>query len=140
MFVLFGGFDGSYFKVTSETYAYDTTSNTGVSTWKKYDNHLEPLGISHCAYASRGNILYSCAGYVGRHPGPGTRRCSQFDITKPSGQQWKSLPDLPAERSGGGMILDTNSNTLLYGTGASRPDPNRKIYTIDQNTFTKSAT
>ena len=128
---MYSGFSNSIQEVTKKTYAYDTTKSTSV--WRQMDDLPLPDGISHCAYAVKGNVLYTCGGYNGGHPGPGMKKCLKFTGTNPPGSQWSTLPDLPAERAGGGMILDSASNTLLYATGASRPDPKRRLYTIDHD-------
>lgn len=40
----------------------------------------------------------------------------------PSGQQWSSIANLPTDRAGGGMIYDHERNSLLFASGAVRPE------------------
>jgi len=50
-----------------------------------------------------------------------------YDHSKPSGQQWSSLPDLPEGRAGGGAFYDSKANALLFGAGAQRPQSGNRF-------------
>lgn len=130
-FIVYSGFNESFFSTTRNVYAYDTKNVS--STWRIMDKIPLSNGMTHCAFANKGNILYSCGGYVGKHPGPTTSTCLKYTHTNPSGKQWEYLPNLPEPRAGGGLVLDSISNTLLYGTGASRPNPITPMYTLDHS-------
>ena len=130
-FVLFSGFTVNFFKpLTKKCYAYDTRQNT-TGTWREMDDFPAVNGSTHGAFVIIQNIMYLCGGYVGAHPGPATNLCWKYDHSAARGMQWSTMPSLPGQRSGGGMIHDSVRNTLLFATGASRPNPLDPIFTID---------
>ena len=124
--VIISGFhepDGGYDAATAKVYALDT-SIPGAN-WRPMDDLPVSQGITHGAFAVVGSKLYMCGGYLGGHPGPHIKTCLTYDHSKaPGSGQWSYLPDLPDGRAGGGMIYDTNTNSLVYSAGAERPDPN----------------
>ena len=137
--VVISGFPRNFDAILSnKVYALDLTSNVTSPTavWRAKDD--VPLldniiGLTHGGFVLVNNLLYICGGYIGVHPGPATTYCFTYNHFGAKGTQWKAFPSLPAERSGGGLFYDSNVNTLYYATGASRPDPANRIYTIDHN-------
>lgn len=66
-------------------------------------------------------LFFSCAKYIGGHPGQAIADCNVYDHNMPSGQQWSPLPDLPAPRAGGGLLYVEQGNYILFSAGAVRP-------------------
>ena len=124
-FVVISGFhepDGGYDAATAKNYALDTTNSN--ASWRRMDDLPVSQGITHAGFVVIGNKFYMCGGYLGGHPGPHIKTCLVYDHSKdPGSGQWSYLPDLPLGRAGGGMIYDTNSNSLVFAGGAERPDP-----------------
>jgi len=58
--------------------------------------------------------------------------CLVYDHGKsPGSGQWSKLPSLPEGRAGGGMVYDSDTNSLIFSAGAERPkagDPNAFDY------------
>jgi len=131
-FVIISGFRGSYRAATAENYALDTTNSN--ASWRRMDDlpELQSQGITHGAFVVIGNKFYMCGGYLGGHPGPHIKTCLVYDHSiAPGSGQWGYLPDLPEGRAGGGMIYDTNSNSLVYAGGAERPNPGSSADAVD---------
>lgn len=138
--IIFSGFSTGFGKLTRKVYAYDTTSPnslTNKTKWREMQDIPIDQGLTHGAFALntnlKNNVVYICGGYIGRHPGPATNICLQYNVTAPNSSQWSYLPSLPFNRSGAGMIYDAVSNSLLFTTGSSRPDSKNLIHTIDHN-------
>ena len=121
-FVLVSGFhdpNGGYDDATLLSYARDISS---VDTpWRELDPLPTSYGITHGATVRVGTKLYICGGYQGGNPGPHSADCLVLDHLAESGNQWSRLPDLPEGRSGGGMVYDSDSNSLIFSGGAVRP-------------------
>jgi N-acetylneuraminic acid mutarotase len=119
-FMLVSGYSGNWDFTTPATKMLDVVNPT--ATWQNLDNHPQPQGITHGAFAVVGGTkFYMCGGYVGGGHGPTTNACYVLDITKPSGQQWASFASLPDRgRAGGGMVYDSATNSLIFAGGAVR--------------------
>ena len=79
-------------------------------------------GVTHAATLVVGTKAYLCGGYRGGHPGPHVPYCFVYDHSRlPGRKQWTKLMNLPNGGSaGGGMIYDSDSNTLFYAGGGQR--------------------
>ena len=132
-FVVFSGFSGGYRSVLPrKVYAYNCTNTTSI--WRPMDDIPIMKGITHAAYATVGtNQVYICGGYIGKHPGLTTDQCWVYLHTNPPGTQWNPFPSLPEPRAGGALLYSKARHQLLYVSGASRPDPNDRLYTIDRD-------
>ena len=107
---------------TTETYALDMTISN--ASWRRMDDMPFPQGLTHLGIAVSGMKAYLCGGYVGGSLGTHAANCFIYDHSKlpGSGVQWSSFASLPmGGRSGGGMIYDTASNSLVYASGSQRP-------------------
>ena len=117
-FVLIGGFTTEWNHASTMVYARNVKEQT--SFWRRMDDIPSP--VTHAATAVVGSKLFLCGGYVGGNPGPDSNLCFVFDHSNPPGSgQWSRLPDLPASRAGGGMIVDSKMNALFFSGGARRP-------------------
>lgn len=122
---VFSGFnepDGGYDAATTRNYALDTSDPN--AQWRRLDDLPVSEGITHGGFVVVGTKFYMCGGYLGGHPGPHIPTCLVYDHSASSGNQWSSLPDLPDGRAGGGMVYDSNTNSLTFAGGAERPNAN----------------
>jgi hypothetical protein len=129
--VVISGFAGRWDKCTAKVYAYNTMSSDATTTWQEMDNFPIADGLTHGASVIVRDILYICGGYVGGHPGRETSKCFAYNHSSPIGMQWRGIPDLPQGRAGGALFFDSSKTSLLYATGATRPNPNDKMETVD---------
>jgi len=123
-FVITSGFYNTVKVATPQTWAIDTSDPS--ATWRRQDDMPITLGVTHCATVIIGTKIYLLGGYLGGNLG--TDGVGQevddvlvYDHSKPTGEQWSRLPNLPAGRAGGGAFYDSNANAILFGTGAVRP-------------------
>jgi N-acetylneuraminic acid mutarotase len=127
-FVLVSGFTKSWTNVTKKVYALNVKDAS--ATWREMDDVPVPVGFSHAAATIVDNTMYICGGYIGGTPGPQTDICLKYSHTNPLTEQWSYLPSLPEGRGGGGMCFMNSTNSLLFTTGAIRPNGRA----TDQNT------
>lgn len=137
---MFSGFSISYENVTMKTFSLNLLTPFASLGGKWIEKDPVPIvpGLTHAASAIVNNsntnqIVYLCGGYVGGHPGPATDKCFSYTHNAPPGYQWNNMTSLPEPRSGGAMWYDSRRQSLIYATGASRPDPTDPIFTIDHN-------
>jgi N-acetylneuraminic acid mutarotase len=102
--------------VTKDCYAR-TFSRTGAeSTWRYISQMPKPL--THCATTAIADTMYFCGGFNDAHPGESVSDC--FSFNRVSGN-WSTLPSLPGDRAGGGLV-NLNGTKLLYAGGVDRPE------------------
>jgi len=123
-FVLIGGFykpGGGFDVATAKKFALDTSKTN--ADWRAIEDLPVTEGITHAAFVVVGTKFYMCGGYLGGHPGPHIPTCLMYNHAKaPGSGQWSSSPDLPDGRAGGGMMYDSETNSLVFAGGAERPD------------------
>jgi Kelch motif len=111
--------------VTSKCYSRTMFRSRADSNWTYETDLPEPL--THMAVTALGNRMFFCGGFRGAHPGKSVDRC--FYYNKGS-KVWRSLPRLPGNRAGGGLVLLDSSNTtarLFYAGGVDRVDNSNKL-------------
>jgi hypothetical protein len=94
------------------------------------DDLPAPDGVTHAGFAVVGQKLYMCGGYLGGNPGPDIPDCFVYDHSVQPGTsgQWSAFQPLPEGRGGGGMVYDTNRNSLIFAAGADRKQGSRDTY------------
>jgi Galactose oxidase, central domain len=132
-FVLFSGFTMNFFtNLTRKVFAYNMTAGTKGS-WREMQEIPIEVGLTHGAYVVVGSSMYICGGYLDHHPGNSSAYCLRYDHRNPIGSQWSFFASLPGPRAGGGMHYIAERNSLLFATGASRPNASDPVYTLDHN-------
>jgi Kelch motif len=123
--VVFGGFIDGFADATNQTFARDITNPAGV--WRRMDDIPLADGLTHAAFVLVGTKVYTCGGFIGGHPGPHSPLCFVYNHAKnPGTGQWSRFADIPLEGTGGGgMVYDSNLNTIYYITGGQRLTPRK---------------
>jgi len=129
-FVVAGGYYESVKNATCQTYALDTTDPS--AEWRQMDDCQIELGVTHAATVVVGTKLFLLGGYLGGNLGSGgigqeIADVMVYDHSKPSGQQWSKLADLPEGRAGGGAFYSSADNALFFGAGAVRPNSGQRF-------------
>jgi N-acetylneuraminic acid mutarotase len=128
--ILVSGFYQSWFATTTSALARDTSSPA--TAWRAVDDLPAAPGITHAAQVVVGSKLYMCGGYVGGTPGPHTNQCLVYDHDQPTGRQWSKIMPLPdGGRAGGGLVYDSDSQSLIFAAGAVRGAGG--VHAIDHN-------
>jgi hypothetical protein len=131
-FMLVSGYSGNWYYTTPAAKWLDVANPT--ATWQDLDDHPIALGVTHGGFVVVGGTkFFMCGGYVGGGHGPTTNACYVLDSTKPSGQQWTSFASLPGHgRSGGGLVYDSATNSLIFAGGGVREV--QDDHAVDYNT------
>jgi len=119
--VVFGGFRG-FPDVTNAVYERKLTSSS--SKWVKKKGLGSPIS-THMAQAvyvdnsgsSNGDTIFLVGGFDGKHPGMSINNAFSYNRRT---NRYSKLPNLPANRAGGGLAL-VNGDTLLFAGGVDRP-------------------
>lgn len=129
---LVSGFSVNYQTTTTRCYAMDTTASRIV--WQRMDDLPGTVGTTHAPSVVIGTKFYMCGGYVGGHPGPQSDKCFVYDnsVAPGNAKQWSSFLSLPDGRGGGGMVYDTKRNSLIFASGAKRPQAGN-AFAVDYN-------
>jgi hypothetical protein len=102
-------------------------------SWREMEQVPIEVGVTHGAVVVVDSVIYLCGGYLDHHPGNASAFCLMYSHKQPIGSQWNYLPNLPEPRAGGAMHYLAERNSLLFSTGASRPDPLNPIHTVDHS-------
>jgi N-acetylneuraminic acid mutarotase len=108
-----GGLFSSNGKILATTRCdvYDPATNT----WKQLKNAPEKL--THAGTVIVGDTIWLVGGYVGDHPGPGTRHVWKYNT---SNDTWSRGPDLPFSRGAGGAAIVNNTIYFFGGMNYDR--------------------
>ncbi|MCS7032646.1 MAG: malectin domain-containing carbohydrate-binding protein [Phycisphaerae bacterium] len=106
---VFGGYVNEQIQATARVDAYDPARNA----WKRLTDM--PEIVTHAGQAVDGAIVYLAGGFVGDHPGLGTRSVWRYDT---SADRWDRMPPLPQPRGAGALALV--GQTLHFFGGLSR--------------------
>lgn len=93
---VFGGYYNADIQATRRSDVYDPASDT----WKRIADM--PVAITHQGMVVDGSTVWLVGGYVGDHPGPGTKQVWKYDTIK---NTWSRGPDLPDERGAGAAAI-----------------------------------
>lgn len=87
----------------------------GKKKWRRLTSMPRPL--THVGQATDGRFFYAAGGFLGDHPGKSVSDVYRYDIEE---NRWKRLPNLPAPRAGGGLLLVAR-RWLIFSGGVNRP-------------------
>ncbi len=119
---VFGGFNDQGSDTTSIPLQHECDAyNPATNTWTRLQDFPEPF--THSQEVIVGSNIWFVGGYLGNHPGPGTKHVWIYDTLDDS---WSRGPDLPQARGAGAAALVGNTIYFAGGMDQSR--------TIDENT------
>ena len=93
---VFGGYYNSRIQATRRCDVYNPATNT----WSRIADM--PAAITHQGMVVDGTTVWLVGGYVGDHPGPGTKQVWKYDTVR---NTWGRGPDLPDERGAGAAAI-----------------------------------
>lgn len=116
-------------RVTSSCYSLRVDSQN--QRWAKLRDIPEPL--NHMAQTVDAEVFYGVGGFTGPHPGPSVKSAYEFNR---STNTWRRLPDLPAARAGGGVVLyeEGGARHLIYAGGVRRKKSRGRVFHKDYGT------
>ena len=126
---VFGGFYDYTFNGTGRTDAYDPATNT----WQQ--RATIPEAITHAPALVINGEAWLFGGYVGKDPGPATRKVY---IYNPTSNQWRRGPDMPAARGAGAAAQVGNTVYFFGGRNLSRTYDVPETYALNLSTKTWS--
>lgn len=123
-----GGF-AKFPSVTKDCYARTMFRKGKASAWRKTASLPSPL--THMAVTSIGDTMYFCGGFNDAHPGESVSDCFSYNRVS---DKWSTLPSLPGDRAGGGLVHLYGSK-LLFAGGVDRPTKSNKNLKDHGNTW-----
>lgn len=108
---VFGGYYNADIQATKRTDVYDPATNT----WRRLADM--PVAITHQGMVVEGTTVWLVGGYVGNHPGPGTKQVWKYDTLK---NTWSRGPDLPESRGAGAAAIVGRRVYFFGGMNESR--------------------
>lgn len=106
---VFGGYINEQIQATARVDVYNPASDK----WTQLNDM--PEVVTHAGQAVDGNFIYIAGGFVGNHPGLGSRRVWRYDTIN---DRWDAMPPLPQPRGGG--ALARVGSALHYFGGLTR--------------------
>ena len=102
---VFGGYYNAKIQATRRCDVYDPATNT----WRRIADM--PVAITHQGMVVDGTTVWLVGGYVGNHPGPGTKQVWKYDTLR---NAWSRGRDLPEERGAGAAAI-VNRKIHFFG-------------------------
>lgn len=93
---VFGGYYNADIEATPRADVYDPGNNT----WKRIADM--PVAMSHQGMVVDGSTIWLVGGYVGDHPGPGSKMVWKYNAAL---NKWSRGPDLPEARGAGAAAI-----------------------------------
>lgn len=109
---------GGFYKFPGTTMeVYRRSFTTANAPWEKRSPMPQPL--THVAQAVSGTLFCGAGGYWDRHPGMSVSSVFCYEA---STDAWMRLPNLPADRAGGGMVFHEHAGAreLIFAGGVDR--------------------
>lgn len=108
---VFGGYYNPDIRATRRSDVYDPASDT----WKRIADM--PVSLTHQGMVVDGTTVWLVGGYIGDHPGPGTKQVWKYDTIK---NTWSRSPDLPDERGAGAAAIVDRTLHFFGGMNEQR--------------------
>ena len=124
---LFGGLYGSSYLATVRVDVYDPATDT----WSA--RRPMPQALTHAATVVDGTAVWFIAGYLGNHPGPGTRSVWRYDTVADT---WTPGPAFPVAVGAGGAALAGRTIHYFGGKNETRTEESTAHYALDLDDLT----
>lgn len=95
--------------------------NPATNIWESMVTPRRPVPFSgsHMQAAVFGNKIFIAGGFIGNNPGPLTNQVWRYNTKK---DRWKRMPDLPAMRASGGLVIIGRNLHYIGGLRNRRKD------------------
>jgi N-acetylneuraminic acid mutarotase len=102
--------------------------NPATNTWTRLKDM--PERITHAGQVVVGDTIWFIGGYVGDHPGPGTKHVWKYNTTT---NTWSAGPNLPFDRGAGGAGIVGNTIYFFGGMNHDRTWSAPNTWALDLN-------